>query len=113
MRQAFRYRWAQTVAKAGDESFCFASLWLEEDSQKRFIVLTTSPNESVGKVHNRMPFIVRPSQYEQWLSEEFKTVLNSPDKRELNSTLVQREINSVKNEGAELIRPELRHGNLL
>jgi putative SOS response-associated peptidase YedK len=91
--------------KPNDESFCFAGLWLEEESQKRFIVLTTSPNDSVGKVHNRMPFIVQQSQYAQWLSEDFKTVLSAPDKHELTATPVQKELNKVGNEGPELIRP--------
>jgi len=91
--------------KLNEETFCFAGLWQEAEGQKRFIVLTTTPNETVKTVHNRMPFIVQPSQYELWLSGEFLTVLQAPDKQELKATPVQRELNNVRNEGAELIRP--------
>ena len=91
--------------KPNEEPFCFAGLWIEAENQKRFIVLTTTPNENVASVHNRMPFIVQPGQYELWLSGDFQSVLQTPDKQELKATPVQRELNNVKNEGAELIRP--------
>jgi len=105
----------------GDGLFCFAGLWLEAPGgappagvpETRFIVLTTSPNESVGKVHDRMPFIVEPGQYGGWFEEaKYKEVLNSPDRRELASRAVQRALNNVKNEGAELIRPGMVQGSL-
>jgi putative SOS response-associated peptidase YedK len=72
-------------------------------------------NPKLGKIHNRMRFIVQPEQYDLWLAsgDGFKEVLKSPDKRELNSMPVSRNLNNVKNEGPELMQPELSQGNLI
>jgi putative SOS response-associated peptidase YedK len=93
--------------RATGEPFCFAGLWMEQAARKQFIILTTTPNKTVGSVHNRMPFIVQPEQYGLWLAEDetYRTVLGSPDKTELQSQPVQRDLNNVRNEGPELIRP--------
>jgi putative SOS response-associated peptidase YedK len=39
-------------------------------------VITTEANELVDSIHNRMPLILAPSDYEEWLSDH-------PDPREL------------------------------
>jgi len=97
------------------EPFCFAGLYLETTTQphdvpvteQKFIILTTTPNKTVGRVHNRMPLIVQKNHYSWWLQdgEMFESVLNFPDRTELNWLPVQRALNTVGNEGAELIRP--------
>jgi putative SOS response-associated peptidase YedK len=67
----------------------------------------------VGKVHDRMPFIVEPGQYGGWFDgAKYQHVLGTPDRRELESRAVQRALNNVKNEGAELIRPGMVQGTL-
>lgn len=108
--------------KPGAEPFCFAGLWLEAPAttpaggagERRFIVLTTSPGEVVARVHNRMPFIVPAAQYGGWFdAEEFKTVLNAPEREALESRPVQRALNNARNEGEALIRPALVQGALL
>jgi putative SOS response-associated peptidase YedK len=98
-----------------NEPFCFAGLWQEEtkheqdlDTQEqRCVILTTTPNESVACIHNRMPLIVRPQHYHWWLNEGglFETVLNNPYRPALESRPVNRALNNVRNEGPELIRP--------
>lgn len=98
-----------------DEPFCFAGLWQEETKHEldldtksyRCIILTTTPNESVGRVHNRMPFIVEPWNYERWLDERDlpKSLLDNPCRDEMLWCPVSRALNNVRNEGAELIKP--------
>jgi hypothetical protein len=39
----------------------------EEDRLYTFTVLTTFPNEVSGIVHDRMPVIVQPKDYQRWL----------------------------------------------
>jgi len=53
-----------------------------------------------------MPLIVQPNHYGWWLNdgELYQSVLNFPDKEELEYVPVQRELNNVRNEGPDLIR---------
>jgi putative SOS response-associated peptidase YedK len=103
--------------KENDAPFCFAGLYAETTTQpqdvpikeQHFIILTTAPNKTVGKFHNRMPLIVQENHYQWWLGDGlFESVLKFPDNAELNYCPVQRELNNVRNEGAELIRPAPR-----
>ena len=66
----------------GPLSFGIASLWENwQDPATRewvrtFAVLTTPSNDLVGRIHDRMPLILKPSGYERWLGTE-------PDPRDL------------------------------
>ena len=44
--------------------------------QRTFAVITMPANELVGQIHDRMPAILRPAQYDRWLGDE-------PDPRDL------------------------------
>jgi putative SOS response-associated peptidase YedK len=60
-----------------------------------------------------MPFIVEPKHFDDWFDDtKYKDVLAAPDRRELASCPVQRALNHVKNEGAELIQPGPVQGSL-
>jgi putative SOS response-associated peptidase YedK len=74
---------------------------------RKFIILTATPNETVGRVHARMPLIVQPEHYHRWLEPDglFQSVLNPPDKNELTWHPVNRALNGARNEGAELLMP--------
>jgi len=104
--------------KPGNVPFCFAGLWREtthkpqdvEFTEPAVVIITTTPNKSVGRIHNRMPLIVQPAHYDWWLQggELFRTVLDNPDREELDYCPVQPSVNSVKNEGPDLIRPHVK-----
>ena len=107
--------------KKNDAPFCFAGLWYESRSKPqdvelteiKFLILTTTPNESVKKVHSRMPFIVPDNHYQWWFDDTmFETVLRNPDKEPLYSCPVQKDLNNVKNEGQHLILPSPRQNDL-
>ena len=95
--------------------FCFAGLWQAETKREldletkefRCVILTTTPNESVGRVHDRMPLLVRPDHYDWWLKEGdmYQSLLNHPYRPEMYWCPVSRALNNVRNEGPELIRP--------
>lgn len=76
----------------GQTVFCFAGLWREESGVKKYTLLTTTPNESVAKVHQRMPFIVKTVDYEPWLRGDWQRVLSSPDKSPLEKFQKQPEL---------------------
>jgi putative SOS response-associated peptidase YedK len=49
---------------------------------------------------------VQPEHYHWWLASDglFQSVLNAPDKNELNWHPVSRALNNVRNEGPELLK---------
>ena len=57
------------------EPFAFAGLW---DAWKQpegrwlvsYAIIATDPNELTATVHNRMPVILKPADYDRWLSRE-------------------------------------------
>ncbi len=58
--------------------FAFAGLWDEwngsDGSQvKSCTIVTTDPNELMTSIHNRMPLILKPEDYTQWLDTSPRT----------------------------------------
>ena len=37
---------------------------------RTFAIITTDANELVAEIHDRMPLIIAPSDYERWLSDD-------------------------------------------
>jgi putative SOS response-associated peptidase YedK len=60
---------------ATGQPLAFAGLW---DAWKEpdggwlisYAIITTEPNELTAKVHNRMPVILKPGDYDRWLSRD-------------------------------------------
>jgi putative SOS response-associated peptidase YedK len=57
------------------EPFAFAGLWdawkdPAGDWLQSFTIITTEPNELTATVHERMPVILKPSDYGRWLDRE-------------------------------------------
>jgi putative SOS response-associated peptidase YedK len=54
-----------------DRPFAFAGLWDSwrrgDDTLESFTILTTAPNELVAPIHDRMPVIVAPADFDRWL----------------------------------------------
>lgn len=55
-----------------EDMFAFAGIWEEYEtvsgeSQHTFLILTTTPNEVVSEVHDRMPVILSRDQEKKWL----------------------------------------------
>ncbi len=104
-----------------DEPFCFAGLWRAtkrkpldvEITDFSIVILTRPPVAPVSKFHNRMPFVVRESAYEDWLARDwYDSMIASPDDTPFDFVPVQRELNNVRNEGAHLIKPGLLQGEM-
>ena len=94
--------------------FAFAGLWSEWDSGKEilqtFTIITTSANRDLESVHHRMPVILMPQDYENWLapaSKEFHSLMKPLREGILDHYEVSKTVNSPKNDTEECILPLL------
>jgi putative SOS response-associated peptidase YedK len=76
------YEWQKTdngkqpfYIRMEDESpFAFAGLWESWRNGREIrscTIITTVPNDVAAPIHNRMPVILRPEDYEMWLDPDF------------------------------------------
>jgi putative SOS response-associated peptidase YedK len=87
----------------------------EEDDPERFLwtctVITTSAEDSVGHIHDRMPLMVEPERYAAWLDpangevDDLKQLLVPAAPGQLEAFPVSTAVNSVRNNGPELVDP--------
>jgi putative SOS response-associated peptidase YedK len=99
----------------GFKPFAFAGLWQVwqhgEVPLESCTILTTHANDMVGKIHDRMPVILSPNDYDVWLNPEMQnpaelTYLYEPyPAGEMETYRVDPKVNSSRNEGEELIQP--------
>jgi len=96
--------------------FAFAGLWDQWTNPKGEIIesctiLTTTPNQLLADVHDRMPVIVTPDKYDLWLDpevEDFEAVreiLRPYDAAEMRHYPVSERVNSVQNEDPDCAAP--------
>jgi putative SOS response-associated peptidase YedK len=98
--------------------FAMAGLW--EENRKvagdaapllTCTVITTEANQMTGKVHDRMPVILEPEQYDRWLdpgfrdAEALKEMLDPAAEDLLRMTPVSRHVNNPRNDDAECAQP--------
>ena len=97
--------------------FGFAGLWEEWRGPDKNLpplrtctIITTEANQTVGRVHDRMPVMLRPDEAESiWLNpavqktaELLPLLVPYPD-AEMESFVVSRRVNTPANEGSDLI----------
>ena len=76
-----------------------------------FTILTTTPNPLMAVIHNRMPAIVHPQDYAQWLDpevsdvEKLQTLIGPYPERLMEAYPVSRKVGRPTNDGPDLIEP--------
>jgi putative SOS response-associated peptidase YedK len=71
----------------------------------------TAANSLIGKIHDRMPVILSPNDYDQWLdpnerdTEKLMPLLKPFSESEMETFPVSLMINNPKHQGAELVNP--------
>lgn len=95
------------------EPFAFAGLWdlweTGDEPLKTFTIITTSPNELMAPIHNRMPVILKQKDEAKWLDPEIITVdkllelLKPYPSNEMDFYRVSTIVNSPKNDVPECI----------
>ena len=75
-----------------------------------FTILTTAANALMSEFHDRMPVIVAPENYAEWLDPEvtdvtgLHTLIAPYPVRFMEAYPVSRKVNNEMNEGVQLIR---------
>jgi len=98
------------------QPFAFAGLWDEwhgpDGSQIRTcMIITTSPNDLMKSLHNRMPVILPSDSYEQWLNktpqtpENLNPLIKPYPSEKMNAYPVSTLVNSPQNDRAECVVP--------
>lgn len=96
--------------------FAFAGLWdnwtSPDGSQVRSCtIVTTEPNELMAALHNRMPVILQPADYERWLDpapqtpDNLNPLLKPFPADAMSAYPVSTLVNSPANDRAELVVP--------
>lgn len=76
-----------------------------------YTIITTEATDDVGKIHQRMPVIVRPENWSAWLDPSMndmdtaQALLATPPAGTLSIVKVATTVNSAKNNGPQLIEP--------
>ncbi len=100
------------LMKSG-EIFSLAGIWdtwINPEGVKihSFSVITTTPNDLMKEIHNRMPVILRKEDEAEWLDleanvQQLKLLLRPYDTEEMRAYPVGQGVGNVRNQGAELV----------
>lgn len=102
--------WYITPADEGGV-FAFAGLWESWKGEgmdaplRTFTILTTTPNELMEPLHNRMPVILEPEDHDRWLTEGGSDLLKPFSADRMAARKVSTYVNKPANTGPECIAP--------
>jgi putative SOS response-associated peptidase YedK len=94
------------------DPFAFAGVWefarISGEEILSTAIIVGEANPLVGRVHDRMPVMLRSEDYDDWLDqatgvEDLKAMLKPYDPTLMQAYLVSRAVNSVKNDTEECI----------
>ncbi len=107
------------IHRRDDEPLAFAGLWEEwrgpdRDGEQRLrsaTIITTAANETLSSIHDRMPVVLPPSAWDEWLDpgnadlETLGRLLVPAPPRLLTMHPVSSEVGNVRNRGPHLVDP--------
>jgi len=96
--------------------FAFAGLWEqwkppEGEPLETCTIITTEPNDLMAPIHNRMPVILSPASYDQWLDlsfqqvEPLKALLRPYPSEELTAYPVSTLVNNPRHDASQCLEP--------
>jgi putative SOS response-associated peptidase YedK len=81
------------------------------EEQRSFSILTTAANDFMSQIHDRMPVILDPKQFDEWLdpevreAEQINSMLKPCPPEWLQSVEVSTLVNSPRNNRTEVLEP--------
>ena len=111
-----RHKQPVYIHRSDGEPLAFAGLWerwrpSEGDLVRSTTIITGPANDRIAEVHDRMPIVLPPSAWEQWLDPDFDDTaalggLLVPAPSQLFTLHpVSREVNNPRRKSAHLIEP--------
>lgn len=117
VRQPYR------VVREDGRPLALAGLWAGwhdpsiEDVRRTFTIVTTTPNDAMADLHDRMPVVLGEGSWDRWLTDgrtgpavdpaELLAILEPRDEVGVRIYPVNRYVNDVRRDGPELIEPLL------
>lgn len=119
------YEWKSTesgkqpywIEPGNEELFGFAGLWDvwtgedEEENLRTFTILTREANDKLIELHDRMPVVLNPDQYDTWLdpdyekTDELKSLVNEEYKGSIDFAPVSTAVNNPEYDEPECVEP--------
>ena len=105
------------IQRSDGRPLILAGLWdgwrdpARDELRRTFTIVTTTPNEAMASVHNRMPVVLRDSEWPVWLDPAspdhglLRAMLSPRDDVDLRIYAVSQLVNNVRNDGPELVVP--------
>jgi putative SOS response-associated peptidase YedK len=95
------------------------SIWKDKEGKDvpSFAIITTDANELMAPIHNRMPVILAPEQFDAWLDPDnndtaaLKKLLVPYPSEPMKAYPVSRYVNNSRNEGEECMQPAEEHAS--
>jgi putative SOS response-associated peptidase YedK len=98
---------------------CLYEVWYDKSLPKgapgsvvpTYTIITTTATDSVGLVHDRMPMAVAPGDWAEWLDprnhdvDQVRALMSPPVDGSFEMYAVSKLVNSVKNNGPDLLEP--------
>ena len=100
------------VSHRDGDPIAFAGIWYaaqsQDEGQAICVIITTAANTLVAPIHERMPVILPPEQFDRWLSDQTEPdallqLLSSRDWPEMSVREIPPAVNRVANDGPHLI----------
>lgn len=98
------------ISMADGSPMTFAALWENWSDPKTgeeirsCTILTTEANAFMAEIYNRMPVILLPGQFQMWLEDGERDVLQPCDDNLLAAHPVDKAVGNVRNNGPELMQ---------
>jgi putative SOS response-associated peptidase YedK len=106
------------ITRTDGEPFAFAGLWevwrgpdRDQDPIASCTIITGEPNDKMSEIHDRMPVMLPPSAWDQWLDPEVgdldllgRFLVPAPSEL-IQIHPVSTEVNNVRNQGSHLTDP--------
>ena len=100
------------IALRNGALIAFAGIWEKWTPERgepvvTFTIITTTASRLVSEVHDRMPVIIAPADYQLWLTASSATAkkLLLPYASGLTITPISERVNNTQNDDAELLLP--------